>query len=422
MPQTSCTMKKFFRAALVLPLALFVVSCSESNDDGGDDKPVKLSPETKQEQQVYADDQQAPAPIKFTATAPWTATVSEVATKAEAGKIDWLELSAYSGKAGNVSLTMTLSPNYTGQDRKAEICIECAGTTIKITIEQKGTTESGKVPEDPDKPEQPYPKNRIRRIEKYRYYETDGQNPLDEYFDFTYDETGRVKTIKWFEYGDGGYSDVEKNATITYKEGNVSYESKHTEGTDISTSTGSIVLNENGWAVSGRSDFREMYEGSIDAWSYTYEFTYNAEGHLIETNTTEKDDNTNITENNLYKITWMNGNPMQALWKDSDSKLWVDDATYSTIENKTNIDLNWLLFLDTEVWDFATGDNVFSMLGYIGKRPQNMVKSVTDNGDGSYIESYTCTYEYQLDDKDRIDKIIEHDGSHSIEYRIFYAE
>ncbi len=537
-------MKKFLRTALVLPLVLFAVSCSESNDDGGDDKPVKLSPETKQEQQVYADDKQAPAPIKFTATAPWTATVAEVQTKAEAGsEVDWLKLSAYKGNPGDISLTMTLSPNYTGTDRKAEIRIACGGTIITVTVEQKGTTESGKVPEDPDKPnpielsgetptqqtvwadetqtpkniafkalapwtatvseaaantkaeggnkadwltlskyageagevsltatlspnytradrkaeiritcndktvvltveqkatkadgtlpedpdkpEQPDLKNRIMRIVKYRYYEMAGLDPIDEYYEFEYDETGRVTNVKWHESGDevDGVT-VEENTTVTYKDGSVSYESKHTEGSGTSTSTGSIVLDENGRAVSGKSNFRDMYEGFIEAWSYIYNLTYNAEGHLIETNVTEKDDNTNKTENSLYKITWANGNPTQAFCQFPDSESFVDEATYGPIENKTNIDLNWLLLLDTEAWDFATGDptHIFSMMGYMGKRPQNMVKSVTD---GYSQPHFTSTYDYQLDNEGRIAKIIEITGDgtpNRIEYLIFYAE
>ncbi len=524
-------MKKFFRAALALPLVLFAVSCSESNDDGGDDKPVKLSPETKQEQQVYADDEQAPAPIKFTATAPWTATVAEVATKAEAGRVDWLTLSAYSGGAGNVSLTMTLSPNYTGAARKAEIRIACGGTIITITVEQKATTESGEKPEDPDKPK-PNPieltgetptqqtiwadetqtpkniafkalapwtatvaevggkadagrvdwltlsayngeagevsltatllpnytgtdrkaeiriacsdktvvltveqkatkadgtkpedpnkpelsnlKNRIKRIEKYWYNGTGGLEPLDEYFEFTYDETGRVTHVKWFEYGDGGYSDVEENATITYGDKTVAYKSEHKEGSDISISTGSIELDEKGRAVSGKAD--EDIHNSIAEWSYIYNLTYNAEGYLVKTDVTEKEGNR--THKSLYTITWTNGNPTQALWESSDKPV-TDQATYSTIENKTNIDLNWMLLLDTEAWNFVSGDptNAFSMMGYMGKRPQNMVKSVTDGYDHD-----ACSYDYQLDNEGRIAKIIEYNDHYSIEYRIFYAE
>ncbi len=525
-------MKKFFRAALALPLVLFAVSCSESNDDGGDDKPVKLSPETKQEQQVYADNQQAPAPIKFTATAPWTATVAEIATKAEAGsEVDWLTLSAYKGDPGDISLTMTLSPNYTGAARKAEIRIACGGTIITITVEQKGTTEQGEVPEDPDKPkpdpieltgetptqqivyadetqtpkniafkalaswtatvaevatkaeagrvdwlalssyeggagensltmtlrpnytgadrkaeirivcgemavvlmveqkatkadgtkpedpnkpDQPDLKNRIKRIEKYWYNEAGELDSIDEYYDFTYDETGRVKTIKWFEYGDGGYSDVEVNAAITYGDKTVAYKSEHKEGSDISISTGSIELDEKGRAVSGKAD--EDIHNSIAEWSYIYNLTYNAEGYLVKTDVTEKEGNR--THKSLYTITWTNGNPTQALWESSDKPV-TDQATYSTIENKTNIDLNWMLLLDTEAWDFVSGDptNVFSVMGYLGKRPKNMVKSVTDGYDHD-----ACTYDYQLDVDGRIAKIIEHNDHYSIEYKIIFAE
>ena len=417
-------MKNFFHAALVLPLVLFAVSCSESNDDGGgDDKPVKLSPDTKQEQQVYADDKQASTPIKFTATAPWTATVSEVATKAEAGKIDWLELSAYSGKAGNVSLTMTLSPNYTGQDRKAEIRIVCGDAAVVITVEQKGTTESGEVPEDPDKPEQPDLKNRIKRIEKYWYNETGGLDPLDEYYEFEYDETDRVKTIKWFEYGDE-VSDVtvEVNTTITYNASSILYESKQTEkdGTSTSTSdwTASIVL-ENGRAVSGEiKEFYDRNDGTTDTYLSNYTFHYDEAEQLIKAVKREPVENgpERVYE---YQLTWKNGNPIQVEGFEGQTKKFIDEATYGTIENNTNIDLNWLFLLDSEGWTFGTNDitDIFSIMGYnMGKRPKNMVETVTNTSEHADLPS---TYHYEFDDKGRINKITE---DKSIEYRIFYAE
>ncbi len=511
---------------------LFAVSCSESNDDGGgNDEPIKLSPGTELKQEAFADEEQALAPIKFTATAPWKATVAEIQTKAEAGRVDWLELSKYEGEKGEVSINMKLYVNTTGQDRKAEIRIECAGTSISITVEQKGKTESGGVPEDPDKPkpepieltgetptqqsvwadetqtpkniafkalaswtatvaevggkaeagrvdwlalsayeggagensltitlkpnltgqdrkaeiriacgdktivltveqkgtkadgtlpedpnkpEQSDLKNRIKRIETYWYNEAGKLEPLDEYFEFEYDETGRVTHVKWFEYGDGGYSDVEVNAAITYGDKTVAYKSEHKEGSDISISTGSIELDEKGRAVSGKAD--EDIHNSIAEWSYIYNLTYNAEGYLVKTDVTEKEGNR--THKSLYTITWTNGNPTQAIWENGDKPV-TDQATYSTIENKTNIDLNWMLLLDTEAWNFVSGDptNAFSMMGYMGKRPQNMVKSVTDGYDHD-----ACSYDYQLDNEGRIAKIIEYNDHYSIEYRIFYAE
>ncbi|MCM1300507.1 MAG: hypothetical protein NC250_03725 [Alistipes senegalensis] len=195
-------MKIFFHAVLVLPLALFAAACSDNDGD----EAVKLESGTDTKQQVFADDT-APAPIRFTAAAAWTATVTDTTpVRTETGKTEWLELDRYSGDAGEVTLTMTLSPNYTGADRKAEIRIACGGTTIVITVEQKGTKADGTQPQDPENPDKPAPAEYalVERID----VDFDGwselpddarQNdlnlypaPSDMYFAFRYDDRNRI--------------------------------------------------------------------------------------------------------------------------------------------------------------------------------------------------------------------------------------
>ena len=73
------------------------------------------------------------------------------ATKAASGKVEWLELSAYSGGPGEYTLTLTLIENLTGKDRKATIEIRCGNDVITITVEQKATTEAGETPAPKEK-------------------------------------------------------------------------------------------------------------------------------------------------------------------------------------------------------------------------------------------------------------------------------
>ncbi len=528
-------MKKFFHAALVLPLMLFAVSCSESNDDGGgNDEPIKLSPGTELKQEAFADEEQAlapikftaaapwtatvtdttpvqaktkaeagrvdwltlsaysggtgnvsltmtlevnttghdrkakiriacgdttivitveqkgktesgevpedpdkpkpepieltgetptqqtvwadetlaPAPIRFTATGPWTATVAEVGGKADAGRVDWLALSAYNGEAGEVSLTATLSPNYTGADRKAEIRIACGDKTIVLTVEQKGTKADGTIPEDPNKPELSDLKNRIVRIEE------NWSGKLNEYYEFKYDEAGRVIGIKRFQYGDGNYEDVEENTTVTYGDKTIVYEIESKEGTyQYWTCTDTAVLDENGRVVSDEYKGVEEYDGKTDPYEVSYRFAYD-DGYLVKTEGTYKD----LDQCWVDEITWTDGNPTQVVgYYNNEETSDIDRATYGTIENKANLDLNWLIALRTEGWRFSVGDNLLpAATGYMGKRSKYMAETVTRTAES---DNHFCTNEYQFDSEGRIVKITSKDNNGDTDiYTIRYAE
>lgn len=161
-------MNRFLAGCLSLLLAAFVAGCS-----GDDDAPrdLVLSDNTQTTQTVYADQTSGTGGgISFTALSDWTATVTDVTdTKATTdGTVDWLTLSAYSGGPGDYTLTLTLTENLTGQDRKAQIEIVCGASRITITVEQKGTTEGG------DTPSVPQEGDRLARME---YTSINSDNP-----------------------------------------------------------------------------------------------------------------------------------------------------------------------------------------------------------------------------------------------------
>lgn len=135
-------MKQFF---IMLTVAIALCACNKEKEEGKD---ITLIGGTQTTQTVYADQIIKSDGIKFNAVAPWTATVSAIAANRAGGsQVEWLQLNVYEGKAGDHTLTLTLKPNTTGADRRAEIRIVCGTFTITIIVEQKGTTQSGEKPE-----------------------------------------------------------------------------------------------------------------------------------------------------------------------------------------------------------------------------------------------------------------------------------
>lgn len=177
------------------------VSCSD-DDDNKDPKEIELAKGMKQEQTVYADGNGENGGIRFTAVADWTATVTEVPVvrSEQAATVDWLTLSAYSGGAGEHTLTMTIADNRTGKARKAEITIRCGGTKITVTVEQKAEKEDGSVMEAAK------PVKKIIYRAEQNSDKVDSETDHAENFDktFAYDGQGRVVRIEtqYTQYGE----------------------------------------------------------------------------------------------------------------------------------------------------------------------------------------------------------------------------
>ena len=343
-------MKKFFHAALVLPLLLFAVSCSESNDDGGDDKPVKLSPDTKLEQQVYADEPQAPAPIKFTATAPWTATVAAVPTKAEGGsEVDWLTLSAYKGGAGDASLTATLLPNYTGADRKAEIRIVCNDKAVVLTVEQKGMKRDGSKPEDPNKPTG---YALVESIDARFWVGCKEEAATNDYsssfhYVFRYDDQNRIAEYELADHnytGNGTELDYKHTTRFDYTNPGEIRLTEHTvfgpnSDDEPYTKTYRIQLDDQGRATQIKMD-----GGGKEDITY---YTYNNEDRLSRFSWYESDSSSELSYEDM---TYQNGVISKVLIHEPDRNdreiIFPADAFSDKPNDRLSIDPNWLLFTE----------------------------------------------------------------------------
>ena len=76
-------MKKLFLGFLVA-IALGACSSEESEPEGA----IVLTGGTQTSQTIYADETQKSEGIKFTATEPWPATVTETKTRDDGSKVD----------------------------------------------------------------------------------------------------------------------------------------------------------------------------------------------------------------------------------------------------------------------------------------------------------------------------------------------
>ena len=171
-------------------MLMMFVACS---DDKEELKEIILDKGTSTEQTIYSDETSIKEGISFTASENWVAAVNDISTRA-AGRVDWLELSQYSGGPGKFTLGITISKNYTGSDRKAEIKIVSGGTTITVVVEQKAEKEDG------------VKLKRVKSVDytiligteankRHDYYEDDNCT-----FTYSYDDQGRVaKVVKSYE-------------------------------------------------------------------------------------------------------------------------------------------------------------------------------------------------------------------------------
>ena len=117
------------------------------------------------------------------------------------------------------------------------------------------------------------------------------------------------------------------------------------------------------------------YKDKVEEYTFTYSLEYNADGYL------ERSVRVEDSDSEEERLTWSNGNLVSVWWGDgygTSNPDAIDRAQYGSVLNRTNLDLNWIIALNSEGFDFATGDTnkMFSMLGYTGKRSTNMVEKI----------------------------------------------
>ncbi len=295
----------------VFLFAALLTGCSDDKDDEGT---IDLKNPEEQTQTAYADENSTGG-FTFTATSPWTASVSEVTSSSAALKsglpveeapkgfasspekrkrltdrlgiaksgepvdyplvdqptkssgVSWLKLlyngeEAYSGGAGTYTLTIQLEANYTGATRKAEITIRTGGDRIVISVEQAGKTETGEVPVNPGGDGE---SKLITRIySQGDYIDQDGEKVGSYSNDirFTYDEENRVIKIKATDketYHSSNYL-TEYEETYTYSGNKVDVVSVAREDGETYSSSASLTFGDQGYVVSGTGRYTSEWD------------------------------------------------------------------------------------------------------------------------------------------------------------------
>ena len=183
---------KHYLSLFTLCLSIIFLSC---NDDNSSDSISISKDQLNQTAYAYASDRG----ITFTAQEAWKTEINYNSATKATDTSNWITLDPPSGEAGTVTVKILLSPNYTGTGRKATIRIICGGSSITVTIEQKGQTEEGNTPIDPERPDQ-Y-KKLVSKIEiTNTHYGSSGNLTHKSGRLFTYDELNRISTYDEYDY------------------------------------------------------------------------------------------------------------------------------------------------------------------------------------------------------------------------------
>ncbi len=226
-------MKKLFSITFVL-CVLAIVGCSDDGGGGGGETGGITVPPAQQQnltQDITAYETSGSG-VTFNTAGAWT---SRINTTRSSGT-DWVSISPDHGdKAGTYTIAISLTPNETGEERRAEIIITCGDTNIVINISQSATD----VPDDNTSEDEEdnhsqgeesetdwtpqfgaFAGPRIKSMEHYFQNCDDPDNPVYELQStrtFVYNNNNLLAEVTQ-RWGDGEY-DYEKYS-FTYPEGN----------------------------------------------------------------------------------------------------------------------------------------------------------------------------------------------------------
>lgn len=131
--------KNMFLAAIAL-MAAGAVSCSDDDDDVVLDPTITIADAQKAHTIAW---DEVEGCIEFTAGAPWTASVVDLATRASNTEISWLKLTRYTGDAGTIRMPFLLTKNDDEYTRDAQITLQCeGGTPITVTVHQENNPDA----------------------------------------------------------------------------------------------------------------------------------------------------------------------------------------------------------------------------------------------------------------------------------------
>ena len=388
-------MKRLFSLLFLLTA---IVACSDSDEQP---QTLVLDKGTSTSQSIYADETTSDRGISFYAAEPWKATIADI-TRAQA---EWIRLSQYSGGAGSFTLTLTIDPNTTGKDRKAEIRIESGASVITITIEQKGITREEE--EEQQKPEpQPQPEP---EKPTYTHFISRITSPY-WVWEFSYDDKGRM--IQWDETN---IEDGKINDHVTYLyDGKVTtgeecviaqkkYKDEYYEGYD----TELILLDTSGKAFATQYDWGEISHSAPNAeWAKgrsCYNLAYNAANQLVKSSyDTKRSLNDDGYSGYDYAVEWTGDNLTSvSSIEPEDGTTEVTTLQYAGIANNSNLDLAQLIVfraIGPEDLSFYRGEIEFlRVLDYFGARTKNMPIRINGKDDKGMYTTWNIEYKVNGD-------------------------
>lgn len=145
-------MRKGFFLSALFALVIGFTACDDDNESNNKD--ITVGNQTQLTQNVFADETSGESGVSFATTGAWNSIITETnnsSLESAQSSPDWISITPDGGKeAGNYTIEINLSENFTGADRNATITIICGESKITITISQKATKEDGTKPEEPE--------------------------------------------------------------------------------------------------------------------------------------------------------------------------------------------------------------------------------------------------------------------------------
>ena len=380
-------MKRFFSIVCALSMLTFV-ACSDDGNGGGDTGEIVVPP-TQQEnlsQEIGASTTEGSG-VTFTTTGAWTSAIKSV----RSGETDWISITPDHGDAaGTYTISITLIPNETGEERCAEIIITCGDTKIVITIVQSATDEPSQGGDEPsqggDEPSQDgnvvkfssFPGPKIKALKQYRLTDDGELGELTSTRSFKYEDSRGLLTEVTQRWGDGEY-DYEKY-TFTYP-----------TGTDTK-----LAMKCDGWYDSGSNYEYDGYETIMTLNEKGYIVSFYNVGDEDEVGTLEYDEDIlvrlNYGDGGHTEYRWENWTMVYEKYDEMDDGQYVREHTFTPSSLHSNP--FWYSQVDpTVMCEEEVGFLEPWAFGLTGGHNQSLYESISSD-DGS---TTTISFEYEFE-------------------------
>ncbi len=395
-------MKRFFPIVCALSMLAFV-ACTDDGNGGGDTGEIVVPPAQQENlSQEIGASATSGSGVTFTTAGAWTSTINAV----RSGEADWVSITPDHGDAaGSYTISITLTPNETGEERKAEIIITCGESKIVITIVQSASDEPSQGGDKwagfPVVPQN----DRIAMI--YKKNEVEGMSGTScSYEKFEYDEQGRIsKYIVGRQEPEGFHAGI---YSYVYSADKIEiYEEYATETTiEDAALVQTAYLNNQG-----------LVDRSVDDDSYTTTYTYTNAGRLA-TKVRPSHDNGDV----VYSVEWSDEGAEISIANEI-----VGNLTWGTQFGWSGVDLSVSRVIGGGLGYWVVGGadayNPVAITGLCGTFYDKMPATVNIddlNGDGRTITGFD---NFKYDDAARIigfDIKLSTGGSDEI--KIYYAD